>query len=164
MKKAINNKNTQMEEMKYYLSTEINAQNKLFTEICGTYDFESAIKSVMKKFDLLTEEEVRRAFEDVFGYSISHIKLEEKVADLNCYCDGCIEEVFDASDDAKVFGIVLTDKNEVVKAFYDIASHSVVIEDMEGEELYTTLEDFTEDFIKFCTEKFGEEYTQYWAA
>ena len=69
MKKAINNKNTQMEEMKYYLSTEINAQNKLFTEICGTYDFESAIKSVLKKFGLLTEEEVRRAFEDVFGYS-----------------------------------------------------------------------------------------------
>lgn len=69
MKKAINNKNTQMEEMKYYLSTEINAQKKLFTEICGTYDFESAIKSVMKKFDLLTEKEVRRAFEDVFGYS-----------------------------------------------------------------------------------------------
>ena len=69
MKKAINNKNTQMEEMKYYLSTEINAQKKLFTEIGGTYDFESAIKSVMKKFDLLTEEEVRRAFEDVFAYS-----------------------------------------------------------------------------------------------
>ena len=69
MRKAINNKSTQMEEMKYYLSTEINAQNKLFTEICGTYDFESAIKSVMKKFGLLTEEEIRRAFEDVFGYS-----------------------------------------------------------------------------------------------
>ena len=48
-----------MEEMKYYLSTEINAQNKLFTEFGGTYDFESAIKSVMKKFGLLTEEEVR---------------------------------------------------------------------------------------------------------
>ena len=31
------------EEMKYYLSTEINAQNKLFTEFGGTYDFESAI-------------------------------------------------------------------------------------------------------------------------
>ena len=69
MRKAINNKNTQMEEMKYYLSTEINAQKKLFTEICGTYDFESAIKSVIKKFGLLTEEEIRRAFEDVFGYS-----------------------------------------------------------------------------------------------
>ena len=69
MRKEINNKNTQMEEMKYYLSTEINAQNKLFTEFGSTYDFESAIKSVMKKFDLLTEEEVRRAFEDVFGYS-----------------------------------------------------------------------------------------------
>ena len=75
MKKAINNKNTQMEEMKYYLSTEINAQNKLFTEICGTYDFESAIKSVMKKFGLLTEEEVRRAFEDVFGYSKKYFKI-----------------------------------------------------------------------------------------
>ena len=69
MRKAINNKSTQMEEMKYYLSTEINAQKKLFTEFGSTYDFESAIKSVMKKFDLLTEEEVRRAFEDVFGYS-----------------------------------------------------------------------------------------------
>lgn len=94
-------------------------------------------------------------------------ELEEKVADLNCYCDGSIEEIFDASDvndGAKVYGIVFIDKKEVVKTHYDIASHSVVIEDMEGEELYTTLEDFTEDFIKFCTEKFGEEYTQYWAA
>lgn len=161
------NKNTQMEEMKYYLSTEINAQNKLFTEMGGTYDFEIAIKSVMKKFGLLTEEEVRKAFEDVFGYSIAFIKLEEKVADLNCYCDGCIEEVFDASDadaDTKVFGIVLADKNENIMTFYDMASHSIVIEDLDGEELYTTLEDFTEDFIKFCTEKFGEDYTQYWAA
>lgn len=94
-------------------------------------------------------------------------ELGEKVADLNCYCDGSIEEIFDASDvndGAKVYGIVFIDKKEVVKTHYDIASHSVVIEDMEGEELYTTLEDFTEDFIKFCTEKFGEEYTQYWAA
>ena len=94
-------------------------------------------------------------------------ELEEKVADLNCYCDGCIEEVFEASDadaDTKVFGIVLADKNENIMTFYDMASHSIVIEDLDGEELYTTLEDFTEDFIKFCTEKFGEEYTQYWAA
>lgn len=92
-------------------------------------------------------------------------ELEEKVADLNCYCDGCIEEIFEASDadaDTKVFGIVLADKNENIMTFYDMASHSVVIEDLDGEELYTTLEDFTEDFIKFCTEKFGKDYTQYW--
>ena len=46
-----------------------NAKTAICNEFGGTYDFESAIKSVMKKFDLLTEEEVRRAFEDVFGYS-----------------------------------------------------------------------------------------------
>ena len=55
MRKAINNKSTQMEEMKYYLSTEINAQNKLLSEFGGTYDFGSAMKSLMKKFNLLTE-------------------------------------------------------------------------------------------------------------
>lgn len=106
-------------------------------------------------------------FEETEKANASNKELEEKVADLNCYCDGCIEEVFEASDAddvTKVFGIVFTDKTEVVKTFYDMASHSIVIEDLDGEELYTTLEDFTEDFIKFCTEKFGEDYTQYWAA
>lgn len=94
--------------------------------------------------------------------NVAQSALSDMVSYLNDDCDDCVEDTFETNNDEIGIDFKGREKSDAILVSFDKEMKSIIMRDVSGDTMVTDFCNFVEEFIEFCRERFGEEYTQNW--